>query len=144
MLTMLEIGILSAGLGINSIMDLRTKKISLKIMLILFISGCVFRVMQGNLFTLEFVLGLLPGGICLALSYMTRGNIGIGDGFMFLVLGAFLSIEELFVTSMIALGSAGIAAMVLLIGFHKKKNYEIPFVPFMFVGFVITKILYGG
>lgn len=140
----LEIGLLSAGLGINSLMDLKTKTVSLKIMVALFLAGCFFRGIEGELFTWSFLLRLVPGIICFLLTWITRGGIGMGDGCMFLVLGTFLSLEELLVTCMIALGAVGVVALVLMVGFHKKKNYEIPFVPFLFMGFVITKVLYGG
>lgn len=142
-MNVMEICVLSAGLGINSVMDFKSKRISLKIMVALFLAGCFFRGAQGELFTWMLLLRLFPGIICFFLTWITRGSIGIGDGCMFLVLGVFLSLEELLVVCMLALGMVGVTALVLMVFFHKKKNYEIPFVPFLFVGFVATKILYG-
>lgn len=144
MINIVEICVLAAGLGVNSIMDIKSKRVSLKIMSGLFLIGCFFRGIQGELFTWCFLLRLIPGIVCFLLTWITRGSIGIGDGCMFWVLGAFLSLEELLVVCMIALCAVGIVALVLMVGFHKKKNYEIPFVPFLFIGFIATKALYGG
>ena len=143
-MNMLEMCTLMTGLGINSVIDIRTHKVSLKIMVVLFCAGCAFRMLQGNFFALSFFAALLPGIGFLLLSWLTRGNIGAGDGCMILVLGAFMDLEEVFAVCTIAISAVGIFGLFLMLGFHKSKNYEIPFFPFLFLGCLLTKIVYGG
>lgn len=139
-----EICVLTAGLGVSSVIDLLVRKVSVKILALLFVAGCIFRVMQGDMFEIAFLWRILPGVICILLTKITHGGIGLGDGYMLLVLGMFFNIEELISVCIIASCLAGLVAMGLLFFGHKKKNYEIPFVPFLSLGCAIVKMVYGG
>ena len=143
-MNVLEMCTLMTGLGINSVIDIRTHKVSLKIMIALFCAGCTFRMIRGNFITSSFLIALLPGIGFLLLSWLTRGNIGAGDGCMILVLGAFMDLEEVFTVCTIAISAVGVFGLFLMLGFHKSKTYEIPFFPFLFLGCLLTKIVYGG
>lgn len=84
------------------------------------------------------VLRFVPGLVCLGLGWLTKEGIGYGDGLMLLCLGCFLSLQQLLSVCLSALTLAGIAAMLLLLVFHKGRKTEIPFVPFLLAGYGIS------
>lgn len=135
---------LMTGLGISSVMDMKIRKVSLNIMGIMFLVGCVFRIWQGNFWELAFLISLLPGVVCLLFSWLTRGEIGAGDGCMLLVLGAYMDFWEVFSVFSVAISAVGVFAMILMLRFHKERKHEIPFIPFLFFGYFVIKILCGG
>lgn len=158
-LDLVEMVVLTMGMGVSSITDLRTKKVSTKVIGILLLMGCVFQVMerylavgnlgqgnmdQGNLWEWGFFLRFLPGLLCIVISLISRGNVGMGDGLMIFMLGAFLKTEEIISTCFVALTMVGLVALVAMVLLRKKRDVEIPFVPFLFAGFLVTKLVCGG
>lgn len=141
---LLKTCVLMTGLGMNSVLDIKIRKVSLKLMGVMFLLGCVFRIMQGSFWGVPFCISLFPGLICLLLSWMTRGEIGAGDGCMLLVLGAFMDFWEVFSVFSVAISTVGIVALILMLRFHKGKKYEIPFIPFLCWGCFVIKIVCGG
>ena len=77
---------------------------------------------------------LLPFGVSLmilAVSVLTGGEIGMGDGWIFLALGTMLH-TEMYVRMLIAAVYAG----VLLAICKKGRKTEIPLVPFLLFGYL--------
>lgn len=134
--------LLMAGLAGSSILDIRKHRISMRVLGILLIAGLGFRIYDRELFEMVFLLRLLPGLLCMLLTWITRGAVGLGDGCMILVLGLFLNWEELMSVCMMSLCLSGLIGLLLLVGFRKKKNYEIPFVPFLLVSFVLLQFVF--
>ena len=135
---------LLTGLGLSSVIDIKIRKVSLKIVGIMFVVGCMLRIMQENFLELALLIGLLPGIVCLLLSWLTKGEIGAGDGCMRLALGAFMDFWEVFSVFTVAISLVGVVALILMLRFHKGKKYEIPFIPFLFLGCFVIKIVCGG
>ena len=131
-------------LCIQSYWDLRYKEIPSVVSVIGGLLGaCIWCWTDKN--GIEMVLSLLPGILCLFCGWISKEEVGYGDGILLCVLGIYYTLEELVVIGMIAIGSAGICGLVLLILFHKNRRYEIPFVPFLLLGWVIETVsVYGG
>ena len=87
---------------------------------------------------------VFPGILCLFIAKITQEAIGYGDGILLCGLGCVYSLEEILRVCMIASFLGGIAAIVLLVCFGKRGNYEIPFVPFLFMGWFVDVLLTGG
>lgn len=83
------------------------------------------------------LLGILPGIGCLLVSKLTREAIGYGDSILICVLGLFYDGNHLLKIGMIAVCFASLLGMGLLLA-GKKRQYEIPFVPFLFLGWAIV------
>lgn len=124
---------------IQGIRDIRTKEIPLWVSLCLGGGGFLYSIYSHRDW-LDFCLGLLPGIGCLLLGYCTRQAVGYGDGILLCALGMLYSVEELLYICMVAACFAGITGLVLLVCFKKKGTYEIPFVPFLFVGWMFLYI----
>jgi prepilin signal peptidase PulO-like enzyme (type II secretory pathway) len=72
---------------------------------------------------------------------MTGQKVGYGDGLLLLALGCYLVWEDMLLMCMAAVFCGGIWGLVLMIFFHKNKDYEIPFVPFLFLGDLIGRCI---
>lgn len=86
---------------------------------------------------LSLCLALIPGVICLLLGYCTRQAIGYGDGILLCSLGMLYSLEEVISIFAVASLFAGVVGLFLLVVFQKSRRYEVPFVPFLFAGWLV-------
>lgn len=135
-----KIGIMVAGifLAAESICDIRDKTLPWSITVAGIVAGVVCMIMEKRM-TPELLNGLLPGAIMLVLSRLTGGAIGYGDGMLVLALGLFYEVNGLMFLLMTGIFYAGIVGLILLLFFHKKGKYELPFVPFLFLGWLTER-----
>lgn len=122
-------------LGINAWTDLRKKQISLTAVGI-FSAAAIARAFYAG--ELSWML-LIPAGVCvffLAVSMITRGALGMGDCWLIAALGLMLNTEEFLVVLMAGMLCCAVCAGLLLTVFRKKRNTEIPFVPFLLLGYI--------
>lgn len=78
----------------------------------------------------------MTGVSFLGISVITRGSMGMGDGWILLALGTVLMPEEFFSMLFAAMLISAAWAGILLWLFRKKGNTEIPFVPFLMLGYL--------
>ncbi len=130
---------------IQGVWDLRTKEIPTWVSLGLGICSFLYSVCSQRDW-ICMILALLPGAICLLIGYVTRQAVGYGDGILLCALGMLYSLEEVLDICIIASLIAGIVGLVLLVVFKKKGSYQIPFVPFLFLGWMLQYVtdLAGG
>jgi leader peptidase (prepilin peptidase)/N-methyltransferase len=95
----------------------------------------ILRYVQGGE-SYVILLGLLPGIFLLFLSKATRESIGMGDGVMMLVLGIYLGVRKVLDLFFLSLFLSSIWAGFLLLVKKKRRDWEFPFVPFLFLGYV--------
>ena len=122
-------------LGINSWKDLRTREVSLFTICIFGLVGVIRACFLGNI-GMEWIGTISLGGILLGLSIVSKGAVGMGDGFLLLALGTVLSFRELlwaFLTGLLCCSLCGILLLLLPV---RKKKVELPFVPFLLVGYI--------
>lgn len=122
-------------LGGNAWMDLKKRKISLAAAGLFAGIGMFLSWRQGGL-GWQYLASAGVGLLFLAVSLMTRGELGMGDGFLILALGTVLSLEELLTVVMLAMAGSAVCAGVLLLGFHRSRKTQIPFVPFLLLGYM--------
>lgn len=123
---------------IQSVWDVRTKEIPLWISLGLGGSSFLYSICCQRDWS-SFFYALLPGVLCLFLGLCTRQAVGYGDGILLCALAMLYTLEELIELILVAVFFAGIIGLILLIIFHKNKRYEIPFVPFLFLAWMIIQ-----
>ncbi|MBO5259812.1 MAG: hypothetical protein J6B26_05470 [Agathobacter sp.] len=133
--------VLWIGMVWNGILDLWKKRISLIPVIIMLLTGISIRIWQGEIGEPWVWYGFLPGIICLLLSVLSKGEIGIGDGWMILGMGALIDYELLFGACIFGMLLAAVVAGILFIGFHKNRKYSIPFVPFLVAGYICGRCL---
>lgn len=122
-------------LGLNAWRDARRREISLISAAIFGAAGLLFCVCRGGSIWQRMV-SLVIAGCFLGLSVLTRGEIGMGDGVLLAALGTVLDVEEFLTMLLLGLLGSSIWALVLLAVFRKGRKTEIPFVPFLLLGYL--------
>lgn len=119
-------------LGINSWLDIRKRQISL------WLTGCFAA--AGIWHSLRFPrmnwASLAVGFIFLLLSLILKGAVGTGDGLVLIALGTVLEFWEFLLMLCLASVLAALWGLILMVVFRKKKDAEMPFLPFLLLGYV--------
>jgi leader peptidase (prepilin peptidase)/N-methyltransferase len=136
----IQMGVLGLILMIQSVLDIRSKRLPLWITGIGAGIGIIFLILQGS-YNLSNATALLPGLLCLVIARVSREAIGYGDGLLLVMMGFYLKVSVLLGVCLWAITLAGIVALFLLATKKRKGKQEIPFVPFIFVGFILEVIL---
>lgn len=123
-------------LFILSIQDIKHKEISCKWLLLFLPLIFVEIVWSQEVSLLQRVIGLCLGLFFLLLSKLTRGQIGMGDGYVLCGLGVILGFYSAMVVLSYAFLLAAIAAMILFLVFQWNRKKTIPFLPFLCLGYV--------
>ena len=119
-----------------SVCDIRKKEIPLWAVGILGGGLLVFRIWQKT-GLLPLASGLLPGVVVLLLSVWSRGKIGFGDGLALCALGLGYTLETTLGILGLALVLAAVGAMMLLITKRAGRDREMPFLPYLTMGYVM-------
>lgn len=118
-------------MAVLSAEDIREKKISACKIFIFAVFAVMYRGLEYQYPFSEIVCCILPGGILLLVSLLTKESIGYGDGVAVMVLGlwtgAWFTAGVLCVAVILA-GLFGIGYLVM------GKRDAIPFIPFLLVG----------
>ena len=131
---------LGSILLVQSVYDMRKKLLPLWITLVGAAVGIIILFLEGKV-TLYGCLGIIPGILCLVYARVSREVIGYGDGLLIGMMGIYLPISKLISCLMWAFLMAGILGLYLLVTKKKQRKQTIPFVPFLFVGFVLEVAL---
>lgn len=137
---MIQSYILLGTLGVHSIEDIREKKITVPITLFSAVLGIVLHLIYQRESIFAMLAGILPGIFILGLSRMTRGQIGMGDGMVFMLTGLYLGLVENLLLMCISFFLAGIWGLFRLVVCHCSKNERMPFLPFLFFGYLLMMI----
>lgn len=140
-------GMILIGLAGCSVTDIRRRKVSV---LLLMGTMAVILVLQGlnGTMDVELLLGVaVVGAVFCGISILTGGQIGMGDGFLFMMtgsgLGVFGNLQLIFLSFV-----GTFLAAVYLVGIRRKgKNMRIPLSPFVLAGSVLLicqNFLNGG
>ena len=129
-------GILLVFLGLNTISDIRTKKILIWSAWVFGAIGLLYGFISKELMISQVLITLLPGIIFLIISKVTKESLGYGDGIVVLVMGVFINMQKLVSSLMLALLFAALWSIILMIFWGKKKQADFPFLPFVLLGYI--------
>lgn len=121
-------------LGLNTWTDIRKREISLTAAGIFGAVGMLFLLWERGI-SWQLCLPLAAGGLFWGIHRLTGGAVGMGDSLLLAALGTVLEWQELCSVLLLGLGGCGICALVLLVVFHKGRNAELPFAPFLLLGY---------
>lgn len=119
----------------SSFLDIRKREISIPVTLLFGLAGVVYSVRTGRTMT-DYLIPLGIGILILGGSVLTRGQVGMGDGWMLLALGCMLRMECYIQMACIRMLLAAAYSGVLMLVFRKNRKTEIPLVPFLLLGYV--------
>lgn len=117
-------------------MDNCTKKIPLMFLAAGFGAGVLLQILFPGKNAVDLLGGCMVGAALVLLAWVTRQQIGYGDGLLFAVTGIFLGFFENLLLLVASLFPAAFFAGVLFLK-KKKKGYRFPFVPFVLIGYVL-------
>ena len=84
----------------------------------------------------DLLLGAGIGAVLLLAAWVSREEIGYGDGAMLMASGIFLGFwrnVELFLTALMLIVPAALFGLIVK---HRRKDYRMPFLPFLFAAYV--------
>lgn len=131
-------------LGILAVLDMRSRKIPVRLLLFGGIGTAVYQCFQ-RIIPWELCLsGAAIGGVFLLISKVTREEFGYGDSLLILILGISIGVWNLVSVLVISFSlSAIVSAGALVIGKFQRKT-AVPFIPFLVTGYFCVRILGGG
>lgn len=132
---MIAVGIF---LLIEGFRDFRKRKISVLSVLIFAVLGIVLEIPEGITVWKEITAGIMVGAVVLGLAKITEGKIGVGDGWVLIVTGLFLGFRGNLFLFMAALFASAVVSIVLLLCGKADKKTQLPFVSFLFIGYMLT------
>lgn len=130
--------ILFIYLFLMSIYDIRKKEIQIEISVVTIVvlaAGQICRIACGEQIWYLAFTGVIEGGLLIGLSKITKGQVGIGDGIVFITSGVMFDFFENGILLFLSLVFAAVAGGFLLLLRRVGKKDMIPFVPFIFVGY---------
>jgi leader peptidase (prepilin peptidase)/N-methyltransferase len=127
------IGVLLFILGIQ---DIKRKEISCWWLISLLPLIVIELARPSEIKLIERIFGILLGLFFVILSKVTRGQIGIGDGYVLCAIGLILGIGKCVILLSYAFLLTSVVSIVLLVFFRWNRKRTIPFVPFLFMGYL--------
>ena len=129
-----KMGIISL-LAFNSWKDIRKKEVSLWTILMFAVIGVIRSACVEGI-NVRRLAAIGIGGMVVVLSVLSKGEVGMGDGFLLMAMGTVLSAEQILGTLLIGLFCCCIWGIILLFLPKTGRKTEIPFVPFLLLGYV--------
>lgn len=105
------------------------------------LGGAVYSLLGKDVSLMNVGMAFLPGAIALILSYITKEQLGYGDGLLILALGGCMGLQQTIVVVGIALGVSFVTSVALVLSRKATRTQKIPFVPFLCIGWFIA---WGG
>ena len=128
-------------LAAAAFMDMRTKTLPIIYVAGIFASGTALRLITGSLTLVQLLLGGAVGAVLLGIAFASRGALGYGDALMFIASGAWLGVLPNLYLLLLACTLSALASLVLLIFFKFRGRSEVPFMPFMFSGYICLLLI---
>lgn len=123
-------------LFICSVQDIKRKEVHITLLLIGIVTG-----MFGTMFWIDIslgnrLLGAALGGVLLVLNLITKGQVGIADGIIVCTIGFTFGFYISSGMLILSLFLSAIISLFLIVLRKVKRRTTIPFIPFLFAGFV--------
>ena len=138
---MLQRVVVMVFLVIGSVSDIRYKRIPIWLVAGFGALAAVLKVVdllqQSGM---ELLSGVATGVFLIIVSVVTGGQIGIGDGLVFIVLGMYIGSDNV-VLLIIALVLCAVTVGVLFVAKRVKRRDRLPFVPFVLCAYVLQQLL---
>ena len=132
--------VLGAGLSILAFVDARKREIPVLPVVFLGLFLLAVRVFLGAEIG-ELLSGVVPGLLLLVISFASHGSVGMGDGMMVCIIGIAAGLERTTGILGIAFLAAGIWAAVLLLWKKAGRKTELPFLPFLLIGYIWSLLI---
>ena len=145
---MIENCIVFLFLAIGAIYDLKSKYIPKRYLFIGGICAITYLIFvsineKSPESIINAVIGIIPGLVSLFFAFVTKEQIGFGDGWVIFISGIFLGIKKMCGTIFIAFMFLTVVAIILLITHRAKRKSTVPFIPFLLIGQIVILCIGG-
>lgn len=127
------------GIGIGALFDGYKRLLPWLLIIAYMVAGIGLRIYDGTILEANRLYSLIPGIILILYAYISGESVGYGDGFMIMGLGMYMNLLELGAVLMLSVTLSGLVALILLVVFKKGKHFELPFIPFLFLGYILVR-----
>ena len=134
-------GMTIANLGFNTYFDIRYKKISVLCCILFSSAGLLARLVMAEFSMSDLALSLLPGVFLALTVIISGGKVGMGDAIVFLSLGFALPVTLIVPVMLVGMILSGVFSFGSLILKKATLKTRIPFMPFVFTGFIIVYLM---
>lgn len=125
--------ILIAALLLISIIDVRSKIIPNKLIIMIIAVGVITLILDNNSSIINALFGfIICGGMIAIISFITKGDIGMGDAKLFACIGLFFGLQTTLGIMLAATMISGLAGLTLLALGKANRKTVLPFAPFVF------------
>lgn len=138
---MLEHYLLLGTLGFHSLEDIKSRQITVMVTLGSALAGLICHLVYQSHSIYSMLGGMVFGGLILLFSVLSKGKIGQGDGIVFMLTGLYLGVEKNLALMLLSFVLAGCWAFLLIIFLHRDKKEKIPFIPFLFLAYLLILVL---
>lgn len=128
-------GILATMLVYCSATDIRSRKVYARVLFLYAGAGLILQVVWPLTGVVTKLAGIGMGGVIIALSRLTGGGIGTGDGGVLCVMGLYIGFYENLEVFLLALLLAAVWGIVLMLRKKAGRKTELPFVPFLTISY---------
>jgi prepilin peptidase len=121
-------------LGIASVSDIRTGRVSLWMVLLAGVcSGlsAVIGITDRMTTVPELLSAMIPGAILLWIGFISANAIGYGDGLMMFMVGPLFGVERMVEGMLLAFFVSAIVSILLIVLRKVNRKTTIPFIPFL-------------
>lgn len=119
--------------------DIKEREISGMLIVIFTILGIICGLFGTEIGGIDILFGIVIGVICVGISIITNGEFGMGDALIICVLGLFLGFIKNIEIILSALFLSTIFSIIIYC-FKRNFKYEFPFIPFLFVSYLLNTI----
>ncbi len=134
---------LCSVLLVMSVIDMDTKEIPNRLVLILLVLGVVNVIINPSITIIKAAVGFFAVSVpMLFIALLTGGGMGGGDIKLMAAIGVFLGWSDVLAAFFIACFFAGLIGMLLILVKKKTRKDMIPFGPFLAVG-ILAVIFFG-
>lgn len=98
-----------------------------------------FRILRRNVLSLLIVFLVL-----MVIAVMSRYSIGFGDVKLMCVMTLYCGLQRMYNYFFTALLAAALVSLYLLIVKKRGRQYRMAFVPYLYIGYLVTTVLAGG
>lgn len=120
--------------------DWKRKEVTVIYIFLFGIAGILLHLFYPNCSIYSLLCGVLVGIGMMAMSLLSSGSVGMGDGILLMVTGVYLGGYRNFELLMTGLFLAGIWSAGLLVLKKKKRKERIAFIPFLLAAHVIMGV----
>ena len=131
-------------LGYFSVKDIRDRQIGMVPLTLAAIGGVLLHLCYERISIWNLLGGIGIGMGLYGISVLSHEKIGKGDALLIGVTGIFLGFWDNLIVLWIASLVAAVTGMVAVLIFHKGKRYELPFIPCVFLSFIVYVWMQNG